>query len=155
MNIKFNLFDLMCFKDAAVPVKPEPSETKSWNLEDEDSDEEDAEQAQKRKQIKADEEAAEEDPLDAYMKEIYKKKSSGLVHVVSNKKLKADMAKEFSSTATAVETKVEAGVKEETNAEPMEVQTTPGAVAVVEPKKKVVFMTGIAKKKETTSNKGI
>lgn len=84
------------------------------------------------------------------MKEIYKKKSSGVVHVVSNKKLKTDTAKE----QPAVETKVEAVVKEETKAEPMEVSGQ-ATSAGTEPKKKVIIMTGIAKKKTTTTNKGI
>ena len=130
-------------KDHAVPVKPEKTE-KSWNLEDEDSDEETHEEALKRKQIKAEEEAAEEDPLDAYMKEIYKKKSSGAAQAVSNKKLKSESIK-----TEPAEKKV-AVVKEE----PKQMEVSPQPTAAPEAQKKVFIMTGVAKKKDQVQNKG-
>lgn len=128
--------------------KPESKE-KSWNLEDEDDDEEEtAEKLQikidketlansnlKRKKQQADDE---EDPLDAYMKEIYKKKTTSTKIVVA-KKIKNSPSQ----------------IKEEVKTEPI-VQVEAESKPVEEaPKKKVLIMTGVAKKKDVTKPKGI
>lgn len=125
-------------QQAAEPVVTKPEVKSSWNLEDEDDDEEETELNLKRKQKEAEEEE-EEDPLDAYMKEIYTKKRS-TVKVAMPKKLKSESIKSESDTV-----KMDTEVKNEEN---------PVPVPEV-PQKKVMIMSGVAKKTDTSKQKGL
>ncbi|CAF0721530.1 unnamed protein product [Brachionus calyciflorus] len=59
-------------KQEAIQIQP-PSKPKSWNLEDEDDDEEEEKPIEVKVEIKPEIQEDEEDPLDAYMKEISSK----------------------------------------------------------------------------------